>query len=165
MNGEAVTKLASSEARNRMQFAISRASAMRFSGFDAAYSSRSAAGSGDMPRNRSVSGVSTTPGHTQLARMPRGATSSASARVNISSAAFDAQYAAAFGRGAIPLAEPTVTTDPPSESRGRAARQSWKTPVTLTANTSFHSSSEVSATGGSSGWSTPATQTTMSSAP
>src|SRR4029077_19994849 len=116
-------------------------------------------------KNRSVSGVSTTPGHTQFARMRLGASSRASERVSWTSAAFDALYAAAFRRGAIAFPDAMFTTAPPSRIIGIAARQIQNTPVTLTRNASAQISSDVSATGGSVGSSTPALFDSTSIAP
>jgi hypothetical protein len=65
---------------------------MRLNGDTDSYSRRSASASSATSRNESVSGVSMIPGQTQLTRSPSAATSSASARVNWSSAPFEVVY-------------------------------------------------------------------------
>ena len=63
------------------------------------------------------------PGHTQLTRICRGASSSARARVNWSSAPLLAEYGALFSQATSEFIEAMFTIEPPSRSTGTAARQ------------------------------------------
>ena len=108
-----MTNDACSEARNSTQSATSRGVPNRLNGEAASYSRRRAAGSSARSRNESVNGVSMIPGQTQFTRTPRGATSSASERVNWRSAPFDVVYGVSFGHAMNELIDAMFTIAPP----------------------------------------------------
>ena len=82
-------------------------------------------------------GVSIEPGHTQLARMPSRAYSTAMTFVRASTPPLLAEYAAAHGCPASAAVDAVFTMAPPpaSSRAGMAARQQAKVPVRLTAST------------------------------
>src|SRR5215216_4068623 len=90
MSAEPVTKDDSSDARNSTQSATSLGFPSRRIGATSRYSVITTSGCSARSKNIRVRGVSITPGQTQLARIPRAATSRDRARVNCSTAPFDA---------------------------------------------------------------------------
>jgi hypothetical protein len=92
--------------------------------------------------------VSTHPGHTQFTRIPEPAKSTASDRVMLTTAAFDAVYAVSAGSPNKPLMDPVVTIAPPPACcmTGTVARTMRYIPVTLTLRMRDHSPRSVSST-------------------
>ncbi len=105
------------------------------------------------------------PGDTVLQRTPRGASSRPRHLVNMTAAAFDAAYAAMSVRGMPAALDATVTMLPVPRPaiRRDTERDTWKTPLVLTAKVAAQSSSVSSAT--AEHRSTPATLTAMSRGP
>src|SRR5215472_4987812 len=93
---------------------------------------------------------STASGQTELTRMPDAPPSSARQRARCSSAAFAAEYAAAFFPAAMLFFEATKTSDPPVPCAfhvWNAARETRKYPVASTPMLRCHSAIVVSSMG------------------
>src|SRR5581483_9038924 len=90
-----------------------------------------------------VSGVSMSPGDTQLTRIA-GAYSSAAVIVRLTTPALAAEYGASPESGCTTLADALLTMHPRPDSSmsGITARMQLNVPVRFTARTSAHSSSE-----------------------
>src|SRR5688500_9766826 len=105
-----VTKEASSEHRNATTDAISDGAAARdWGGLTRTYGPVSAPTGASRARLLAERLVATTPGHTQLALIPRSAYSTATARVNWSTPPFDASYAGVRPAATSEATEPMVT--------------------------------------------------------